>query len=933
MLTNHDGSSVVVDYLCDRVIEQDMAVACFYYDFASREAQSPTNMLGSLLKQLLNGLGEIPVEIVQKFRGQKSAIGGRRLQLLDIVKMCKAVTSLRRTFICIDALDECVPRHLLEVLGALGQILQGSPDTRILMTGRSHILGVVERQLGGRTISVSIVSKENDIVKYLRARLERDTTPEVMDSFLAEDIINSIAERSSGRYVPGRDPGDCCESCTDRCKCRFLMVSLKVEAVLRETTIRRRRNRLNTMGDGLGLGDAYEATLGRIRAQDGEKTQLAMTTLMWVCYSERPLRVGELCHALAVETGSSQFNSDNVPAIETVLACCQGLVMVDREASTARLTHHTLREYLTTHCNFFPTAQLDMAETCLTYLNSDQAKALPTNRQRGLSTMPFLKYCSRYWGIHARRELSDGVILLAKELLDKYKNHVAANVLFLDLLDPDDSFDVNSPPLFGGLHCVSFFGIVDVMTVLLGTEGHDANQGDSAGITPLIWAVRGGQGEAVDLLLRQEVVNAGKPDNHGNTPLWWAARNGHNVMVKQLLDRAEVNPDHPNDDGFTPLLLAAVEGHELVVKQLLGRGDVNPDHPNDDGFTPLLLAAMEGHESVVKQLLDRGEVDAGKPTREGYTPLNVAAAAGNGSVVKQLLRRAEVNPDYPTNEGYTPLIGAAMNGHGSVVKQLLDRQDVNPDRPDSEGNTPLSWAAIEGHGSVVKQLLDRQDVDPGKPDGEDKTPLLWAARKGHESVVKQLLDRQDVEANKPDKDGQTPLSWAARKGHESVVRQLLDRQGVNSDKADNEGKTPLSWAATKGHGLVVKQLLDRQDVDTNKPDKDGQTPLSWAARKGHESVVRQLLDRQDVNPDKADNKGRTSLSWAAMEGHEPVVKHLLDRRDVNPGKPDKSGHIPFYYASSKGHEGVASLLQTYKPPIPASFEVDQLRASLLSSTL
>ena len=79
------------------------------------------------------------------------------------------------------------------------------------------------------------------------------------------------------------------------------------------------------MNDGLGLEDAYEATLERIRAQERERVTLAMTTLMWMCYSERPLRVGELCHALSVEIGSAHFSSDNVPAVETLLACCQGL--------------------------------------------------------------------------------------------------------------------------------------------------------------------------------------------------------------------------------------------------------------------------------------------------------------------------------------------------------------------------------------------------------------------------------------------------------------------------------------------------------------------------------------------------------------------------------------------------------------------------------
>jgi len=211
LLTGHDGSSVIIDHLCDQVVGQDMAVACFYYDFASREAQSPTNMLGSLLKQLLGGLGAIPVEIVEKFRCQKKAIGGRKLQLPDIVKICAAVTSLRPTFICVDALDECIPSHRLEVLGALGQILRGSANTRIFVTGRPHIRGVVERALGGRAKSVPILSREGDIVTYLRARLGKDTTPEAMDSFLENEIIKSIPEEISETYVPARNLGNCCE--------------------------------------------------------------------------------------------------------------------------------------------------------------------------------------------------------------------------------------------------------------------------------------------------------------------------------------------------------------------------------------------------------------------------------------------------------------------------------------------------------------------------------------------------------------------------------------------------------------------------------------------------------------------------------------------------------------------------------------------------
>ena len=326
------------------------------------------------------------------------------------------------------------------------------------------------------------------------------------------------------------------------------------------------------MGDGLGLEGAYKATLERIRAQEGEKVTLAMATLMWICYSERPLLVDELCHALAVEIGSTYFNSDNVPAIETLLACCQGLVTVDKEATTLRLIHHTLREYLCTHCNLFPRADLLMAETCLTYLKSDQAKALPAKPQPDISSMPFLKYSSRYWGTHAKRKLSDSAVLLAMQLLDNYESHVASNSLFEQILDPEDTPDIGAPSLFSGLHCASFFGIVEIMTSLLGMNGCDANQKDSAGMTPFTWAVRSGNGEAVEILLGWEAVDSHQLDHEGDTALSWAAIKGHLLVVNQLLDQEAVDPDKPNNVGKTPLIWAARYGHESVVKHSHHRG-------------------------------------------------------------------------------------------------------------------------------------------------------------------------------------------------------------------------------------------------------------------------------------------------------------------------------------------------------------------------
>src|SRR5437879_3213789 len=140
---------------------------------------------------------------------------------------------------------------------------------------------------------------------------------------------------------------------TDMFESRFLLASLHIEAILRETTVARRGKRLRSLKDGAGLGGAYGATLERIKAQDEENAKLAIATLTWICHSERPLQVDELCHALAVEIGATDFDPENVPLIDTLLDCCQGLITVDKEASTVRLIHFTVQEYLSRHPSFF----------------------------------------------------------------------------------------------------------------------------------------------------------------------------------------------------------------------------------------------------------------------------------------------------------------------------------------------------------------------------------------------------------------------------------------------------------------------------------------------------------------------------------------------------------------------------------------------------
>ena len=204
MLIGRDDSSLVIDKLCDEAVEGDATVVCFYFDFAARNEQSPVNMLGSLLRQLVGGEGDIPEAIARDFQKERRAIGGRGLQVSGILKVFQTIAATRPIFICVDALDECVPEHRMLVLESLGHILQSSPNTRLFMTGRPNVRSEVERELGGAATILVIRPTEDGVLGFLREKLKKDTIPNKMSSILEGDIMKNIPAMGSETYVGTR---------------------------------------------------------------------------------------------------------------------------------------------------------------------------------------------------------------------------------------------------------------------------------------------------------------------------------------------------------------------------------------------------------------------------------------------------------------------------------------------------------------------------------------------------------------------------------------------------------------------------------------------------------------------------------------------------------------------------------------------------------
>jgi len=656
------------------------------------------------------------------------------------------------------------------------------------------------------------------------------------------------------------------------------------------------------MARGNGLGDAYTVTLRRLLAQKGTRPFLGLKALMWVLYSERPLRAEELCHALGVERGSTDLDPETIPALRTLLSSCLGLLKFEASSSIVRLVHFTLKEYLSSDPTLFRSSHSAIAEACLTYLNFKSVRDLSLTLDSAPSTMPLLEYASFYWGVHTKRGMTQKVKLLAQRFFEIYlKGHISIQLLKLN----KDKGRRCCPYLdargglkhFIGLGKVALRGMIDAIAATSEAKEFEVNLVAWAeSRTRAKEAVRG-QGAKVKELSACGDVNHDQVDSeNGGTPLAFAVMTGREEVVRMLLEQEDVNLSQGvGGVGLVLLTQAAMMGRDGVVRMLLEREDVDPNQAGiKDGWTPLMWAALMGREGVVKTLLEHEDIDPDLAhSQDGRTPLSFAAENGYAVVVQMLLQRKDVNPDRAnTISGQTPLLFAAANGHEAVVQMLLQREDVNPNHVDTKyGQAPLTLAAKNGHEGVVKMLLERKDINPDLVDSwTGRTPLSWAAMNGNEGVAKMLLERKDVNPDVDTENGRTPLSLAAGEGNEGIVRILLERKDVNPNLADHPlGQTPLLWAASNGHEGVVKILLEREDLNPDPIDnKYGRTPLSWAAKHGHEGVVRMLLERNGVLHTRLDKWNQDPLSLAVLGGHDGVVRILREWNDVGPGKADHS---------------------------------------------
>ena len=327
-------------------------------------------------------------------------------------------------------------------------------------------------------------------------------------------------------------------------------------------------------------------------------------------------------------------------------------------------------------------------------------------------------------------------------------------------------------------------GNVDAVKALL-SHGADVNAAEPRrGQNALMWALEQRHTDVAQALI-DHAADVNARSEGGFTPLLFASRQGDLEAVRILLAAGahvnDVTPSHTNTrdqydkgapvGGMTPLLMAAASGHEALAIFLLDHG-ADPNVADDSGVTALHYALLRGmsllggaytHIAVNSYILRPHMMEL------------VKALLAYGANVNARIAKEPPRPPFAT----TPRIGTA-------------------------GATPL-LLAVETLDVDLMRLLLAHGADPFVPTKTNVTSLMLASGLGNRDMnhtpeekqrgleAAKLLVNLGLDVNAAGEHGYTALHGAAFNGEDEIVQFLVEK-GANIEAMDDYGETALSIA-------------------------------------------------------------------------------------------------------------------------------------------
>ena len=197
--------SVVIEHLQEMFIDDHVSISYIYCDYKDHKNQTATNLLGSLVKQIVSQHKEMPENVRNLYAKCKGSSS-----LRDYASLLSSLSNdFRRSFILVDALDEHfinedhengLEMTLLDELLQLQYRENALPSFSIFLTSRENL--VLQERLEG-SVREEIHAADGDIQMYLRSRIYDHTKFRFASKMreapeLAESIMKNLSRKAQG---------------------------------------------------------------------------------------------------------------------------------------------------------------------------------------------------------------------------------------------------------------------------------------------------------------------------------------------------------------------------------------------------------------------------------------------------------------------------------------------------------------------------------------------------------------------------------------------------------------------------------------------------------------------------------------------------------------------------------------------------------------
>ena len=673
------------------------AIIYIYCDYANAMTHSVENLLGSIVRQLVEQTthGESIAEIKKFLR---NAAKNRNMTKDDFSSWIEILSQkFDATYTFVDALDEFPGELRNKLLAQLQRLNYG--NMRIFLTSRSNVdvMGQIPH-----VVQIDYKAVKHDISTFVESKIQESSRLALFtkeDSEMKQHIIDTVCDQANGM---------------------FLLASLQVLSLSHQTSISGVRSALQELPKDLFA--MYDQFIERIRSQQEGDADLGMRVLLMIYGASRPLLVDELRHALAVRPNDTVLDLDSLVPLDILLNATAGLVSKDNETAFGlmmMLVHRTLEEYFEAHHQrLFPNKDVVMARVCISYLCLDEFGSGPCDgdglfdkRERDFK---FLSYASINWADHFRKVQMEVMDQSVAFIRDSMKTSSWLQVLDYSYFRGDviRERDLLLDPSFLAAH----FYLPELFTRL--TAGRDINARNSIGETLLHRAVERRLWYGQPNLLFSVEQKRIRWDVRFRSPVGHSLDEDQLATVQAILDFG-VDIDAKNPLGWTALFCAIRWNRERIAKLLIDRG-ANIFACNNYGESPIHIAAymlvpmsfleliLEGSIHALAKLEHEGTLADTEAIPNSQGRLNTSTKPIHGKDVddaeirKQIVNIRDIAGRTPLHHVYYLFgVGSLNNSTNVLVRstdmlQKLIKEGASETVTDVDGKIPKGYSTFSG---------------------------------------------------------------------------------------------------------------------------------------------------------------------------------------------------------------------------------------------